>query len=114
MRKDIDIPVVKDVYIAAVLEFNQDFNTNDWNAYIINDGTRPLESVLIVSQGFDDKDLTAPMRHSLALLPAKAYAKIEFLEDSEAIDKRIIERLFNQPKENPFRFRKGFLIYVKL
>ncbi len=82
MRKDIDIPVVKDVYIAAVLEFNQDFNTNDWNAYIINDGTRPLESVLIVSQGFDDKDLTAPMRHSLALLPAKAYAKIEFLEDS--------------------------------
>lgn len=82
MRKDIEIPVVKDVYVAAVLEFNEDFNTNDWNAYIINDGAVPLETVLIVSQGYDEKDLTAPMRHSLKLLPAKGYAKIEFLENS--------------------------------
>ena len=37
---------------------------------------------MIVSQGYDDKDLTAPLRHSLHLLPAKGYAKIEFLEDS--------------------------------
>ena len=82
MRKDIDIPEVKDVYIAAVREFNTDFNTYDWNAYIINDGEQPLETVLIVSQGYDDKDLTAPLRHSIKLLPAKGYAKIEFLEES--------------------------------
>lgn len=82
MRKDIDIPEVKDVYVAAVLEFNKDFNTDDWNAYIINDGDMVLETVLIVSQGYNDKERTAPMRHTIKLLPAKSYAKIEFLEDS--------------------------------
>jgi hypothetical protein len=82
MRKDIVIPEVKDVYVAAVLEFNEDFKTNDWNAYIINDGSVALETVLIVSQGYDDKDLTAPLRHSIKILPAKGFAKIEFLEDS--------------------------------
>lgn len=82
MRKDIDIPEVKDVYVAAVLEFNKNFNTNDWYAYLINDGELPLETVLIVSQGYDEKDLTAPMRHSIELVPAKGYARIEFLEES--------------------------------
>ena len=82
MRKDIQIPKVKDVYVAAVREFNKDFRTHDWNVYIINDGATPLETVLIVSEGRDDKDITSRMRHSLKLLPAKSYAKIEFLEDS--------------------------------
>ncbi|GAB5400931.1 MAG: hypothetical protein Aureis2KO_25160 [Aureisphaera sp.] len=82
MRKDIKIPVVKDVYVAAVKEFNKDFNTYDWNAYIINDGNEPLETVLIVSQGYNKEHMTAPMRHSLKLLPVKSYAKIEFLEES--------------------------------
>lgn len=82
MRKDIDIPVVKDVYVAAVREFNSDFDSFDWNAYIINDNVEPLETVLIVSQGYDTKDMTAPMRHSLRELPGKSYARIEFLEDS--------------------------------
>lgn len=82
MRKDIKIPKVKDVYVAAVREFNKDFRTHDWNAYIINNGSEPLETVLIVSEGRDDIDTTSRMRHSLKLLPAKSYAKIEFLEDS--------------------------------
>ena len=82
MQKDIVIPVVKDVYVAAVREFNKDFNTYDWNAYIINDGAKPLETVLIVSQGYNKEQMTAPMRHSLKLLPVKSYAKIEFLEES--------------------------------
>lgn len=82
MRKDIKIPKVKDVYVAAVLEFNMDFNTNDWNVYFINDSEYPLETVLIVSQGYDNKDLTAPMRHSIQLVPPKGYAKVEFLEES--------------------------------
>ena len=82
MRKDIKIPQVKDVYVAAVREFNKDFRTHDWNAYIINDGLEPLETVLIVSEGRDDQDTTSRMRHSLQLLPAKGFAKIEFMEDS--------------------------------
>jgi len=82
MRKDIHIPVVKDVYIAAVKEFNEDFNTYDWNAYIINDGGDPLETIIIVSQGYNQEQMTAPMRHTLKLLPVKSYAKIEFLGES--------------------------------
>lgn len=75
MRKDIKIPKVKDVYVAAVREFNKDFRTHDWNVYIINDGQEPLETVLIVSEGRDDKDITSRMRHSLKLLPAKSYPR---------------------------------------
>jgi len=82
MKKDIQIPVVTDVYVAAVREYNSDFRTYDWNVYLINDGKEPLETVLIVSQGSDDKQQTSFMRHSLKLLPVKSYAKIEFMEDS--------------------------------
>ncbi|PQB05325.1 hypothetical protein [Aureitalea marina] len=82
MRKDIVIPEVRNVYVAAVYEFNKDFNTYDWNAYIINDGSVGLETVLIVTQGYNEQKMTAPLRHSLKLLPPKSYARIEFLEDS--------------------------------
>jgi len=82
LRKDITIPEVKDVYVAAVLEFNSDFNTHDWNVYLINDGTAPLETVLIVSQGKEGDRVTSTMRHSLKVLPPKSYAKVEFVEDS--------------------------------
>jgi len=82
MRKDIQIPEVKDVYVAAVHEHNEKYNTTDWNAYIINDGNAPLEMVLIVVQGYDDKDMTSHMRHKINVLPAKGFAKIEFMEDS--------------------------------
>lgn len=82
MRKDIKIPAVKEVYVAAVREFNKDFRTHDWNVYIINNGGSSLETVLIVSEGRDDKDTTSRMRHSLQLLPTKSFAKVEFLDDS--------------------------------
>ena len=81
MRKDIKIPEVKNVFVAAVREYNKDFRTYDWNVYLINEGVEPLETVLIVSEGRDDKDVTAKMRHSLKLLPIKSYAKIEFMEE---------------------------------
>ena len=80
MRKDIQIPKVKNVYIAAVNEFNDEFKTHDWNAYIINNNDVSLETVIIISQGYDNKKMTAPMRKTIQLLPAKGYAKIEFLE----------------------------------
>lgn len=81
MRKDILIPEVKDVYVAAVKELHPDYQTQDWNAYIINDSSSPLEMVLIVTQGYDDKDMTSRMRHTIQILPAKGYAKIEFMEE---------------------------------
>lgn len=82
MRKDIDIPEVKDVYVAAVFEFNKDYNTHDWNIYIINDGKNPIETVLIIAQGYNDDKMTAPMRKSVKIIPAKGYAKVEYIDES--------------------------------
>jgi len=85
LKKDIEIPEVEGVFIAAVLEDNKEFRTKDWNAYIINSKPIPLEMILIVSRGFDNKRSTATMRHTIKILPAKSYAKIEYLQD-EVLD----------------------------
>lgn len=82
MKEDIEIPLVKDVYVAAVFEFNDTYNTHDWNIYLINDGNQPLETVLIVAQGYDEIDMTAPMRKTIPVIPAKGYAKLEYIDES--------------------------------
>ncbi len=82
VRKDIEIPEVKDVHVAAVYELNETYNTQDWNIYIINDGGTPIETVLIVTQGYDEKDITAPIRKSITIVPAKGFAKIEYIDES--------------------------------
>ena len=81
MKKDIKIPEVKDVHVAVVQEEHLEYKTQDWNAYIINNSDKDLETVLIVSQGYTDKKMTPPMRHTIAILPARSYAKIEYLQD---------------------------------
>lgn len=81
MRKDIIIPEVKDVYIAAVQELHEEFKTLDWNAYIINDGNEALEMILLAVQGYSDTEMTTHMRHTIKILPAKGFAKIEFMEE---------------------------------
>lgn len=81
MKKDIEIPEVKDVYIAAVREKHEEYKTLDWKAYLINDREKTLEGVLIVSKGYDGKKETSTMRHTIAELPPQSFAKIEFLQD---------------------------------
>ena len=82
MKKDIKIPEVKDVVVAAVHEKNEEFQTMDWNVYLINSGEKTLETVLIVSRGYTAESETSTMRHSIKELPPKSYAKVEFLEDA--------------------------------
>lgn len=81
MKKDIEIPEVKGVFVAAVYEKNEEFQSMDWNAYLINDRETPLETVLIVTKGYDEKDVTSTMRHSIKVLPPRSFAKVEFLQD---------------------------------
>ena len=81
MQKDINIPEVKDVFVAAVHEEHEEFRSRDWNVYLINDGKFSLDTVLIVSRGYSDKDVTATMRHKIAELPPQSFAKIEFLQE---------------------------------
>ena len=82
MKKDIDIPKVKDVYVAAVFELNEDYNTHDWNIYIINANKTPIETVLVIAQGYTENKMTAAMRKTVKIIPAKGFAKIEYIDQS--------------------------------
>lgn len=81
MKKDINIPVVKEVYIAIVQERHLEYKTLDWNAYIINNKDVDLEMVLINSRGYSEQKMTPVMRHQIKKLPARSFAKIEFLQE---------------------------------
>ena len=81
MRRDIEIPEVKDVHIAIVQEYNSEFEWNDWNAYIINDRLDAIETVIVVSSGFNEEKKTSTMRHVVPHMPARSFAKVELLQE---------------------------------
>src|SRR5690606_22655162 len=110
MRKDIQIPEVKNVYLAIVNEYNEIYKTHDWNAYIINDKDVDLEMVLIVSSGYSEDKKTAIFRKQLERLPAKSYAKIELLqEDLFALNNTFKVTFFegNTMFDKTYLFRKN-------
>ena len=110
MKKDIEIPEVKDVYVAVVQEEHPEYKTQDWNAYIINNSDADLETVLIVSQGYSDKKMTPPMRHTIAKLPARSYAKIEYLQEQVLELNNTFKITFfedNQMFDKTYVFRKN-------
>ncbi|MDX1760758.1 MAG: hypothetical protein R3218_01250 [Christiangramia sp.] len=111
MKKDIEIPEVEDVYVAAVKVYNEEFQVKEWNVYLINDSKDDLEMVLIVSKGHDKKKETSLMRHKIEKLPSKNFAKIEFLQDdvlalnndfkvSYFQDSKMFDRKFSFPKNS--------------
>ena len=77
MKKDIEIPVAKDVHVAIVHEWSEEFLSKDWNAYIINNRTTPIDMVLIVSKGYDGTTKTSTMRHGIVLIEPMSFEKIE-------------------------------------
>ena len=110
MKKDIHIPEVKDVYIAVVHDYNDDYKVYDWNAYIINDKAVDLEMVIIVTKGYSEAKKTATFRKKIEVLPAKSFAKIELLlDDVLAINNRFDISFFenNTVFEKSFEFRKN-------
>lgn len=110
MKKDISIPEVAGVYVAAVREKNDEFRSMDWNAYLVNDKEVPLEMVLIVARGFEKERATSTMRHSIKVLPAKSYAKIEFMQDDILqLNNEFLVTFFenNRMYEKKFTFSKN-------
>ena len=81
MQKDIEIPEVEEVFIAAVREKHPEYGSLDWNAYLINNRKEALETVLIVSRGYEGGKETSTMRHSISKLPPQSFAKVEFLQE---------------------------------
>ena len=110
MKKDIQIPEVKDVYVAIVKQFNDIYKTYDWNAFIINNKDIALDMVLIVSKGYDEKRETSVMRHKLEKLPPKSYAQIELMQEEVlALNNEFKVTFFegNQMFDKTYLFRKN-------
>jgi hypothetical protein len=80
LKKDIQIPEVTGVEMAMVYEYNDIYKTDDWNVYLINNKSVPLEMLVIVSQGFSETKTTSLLRKQLAILPANSFAKIEYIQ----------------------------------
>ena len=84
MKKDIYIPEVKDVYVAAVLEEHLD-GDDVWDIYFINNKDEALEGVLVTSRGYVDSEkgietVSSTLRHKLGNLQPKSAAKIEIID----------------------------------
>ena len=86
MKKDIIIPEVENVFLAAVQEWSDDFMEKVWYAYFINDSDFLIESVMIVSKAFGTIDgemkKTSLLRHAFIEVPAVSVVKIEMMEKS--------------------------------
>ncbi|MDX1427187.1 MAG: hypothetical protein R3206_05120 [Salegentibacter mishustinae] len=110
MKKDIDIPEVENVYVAAVKVYNESFKVEEWNAYLINDRDEAIEMALIVSKGYDNKKETSVIRHKLEKLPSKSFAKIEFIQEEVlALNNQFQVTFFADGKmfEKKYLFRKN-------
>jgi hypothetical protein len=86
MKKDIIIPIVENVFLAAVQEWSDDFMEKVWYAYLINDSDFNLDGVMIVSKAFGTIDgemkKTSLLRHAYVEVPAVSVVKIEMIEKS--------------------------------
>jgi hypothetical protein len=80
MKKDIEIPEVKNVTIAVVREKNL-LNQDEWKVYLINNNSFPIENTLVASKGYGEKkgetQRTSTLRHFLETVPAKGTALVE-------------------------------------
>ena len=67
--------------MAIIHEWNEEFLSKDWNAYIINNRTSQIDMVLVVTKGFDGDRKTSTMRHGIGIVKAKSFEKIEPLQE---------------------------------
>ncbi|MFX0556217.1 hypothetical protein ACOCEA_05440 [Maribacter sp. CXY002] len=110
MKSDIEIPVSKDIFIALIHEWNDEFLSKDWNAYILNNKKIPIEMALIVSKGYDENRKTSMMRHAIAVVAAKSFEKIELVqEDVLMLNNEFYVTYYadNKLYERKFLFEKG-------
>ena len=86
MKKDIQIPTVENVFLAAVQEWSDDFMEKVWYVYLVNDSDFDLDGVMVVSKAFGTLDgemkQTSLLRHAFVLVPKVSVVKIEMIEKS--------------------------------
>ncbi len=133
MKKDIEVPEVKDIAVAVIKEENE-LGEKEWNVYLINLKTQDLEAVLVSTQGYGTYDgeevKTSTLRHFLDVVNSKSFAKIEpimetvfglnnefwvsFIVDKVMYDKKYIFLPETIKEENfvlvPYINKKGVMI----
>ena len=86
MKKDITIPSIENVYLAAIHEWSDDFMAKVWYIHLINDSDFQLDSVMVVSKAFGTIDgemkKTSLLRHAFIEIPKVSSVKVEMIEDS--------------------------------
>jgi hypothetical protein len=80
MKKDIEIPEVKNVTLAVARKKNL-IDKDEWQVYIINNNDHQIENTLVASKGYGEKDgeqqRTSTLRHFLETVPARSSMLIE-------------------------------------
>ena len=86
MKKDIIIPTVENVFLAAVQEWSDDFMDKVWYVYLINDSDFQLDGLMVVSKAFGtingEMKKTSLLRHAFVEVPAVSVVKVEMIENS--------------------------------
>ncbi|EIJ38051.1 hypothetical protein JoomaDRAFT_1030 [Galbibacter orientalis DSM 19592] len=81
MKKDIEIPIAEEVYVAAVNEWDEKHLSKTWYIYLINNRESAIEGAILVSKGYGEALKTTTMRHGLGDLEAKSFRKVELIQE---------------------------------
>jgi hypothetical protein len=109
VKKDIEIPQVKDVSVAVVKEWNEEKTAEVYNVYLINQKKTMIGNALVTSKGYGEnkntgeKTNTSVLRHFIGNVEPKAFAKIE----------PIIEEVFGLNNEYWVSFFENNKMYDK-
>lgn len=134
MKKDIIIPTVENIFVAAIQEWNDDFMQKTWYAHLINDSDFKLDGVMVVSKasGMIDGEMkkTSLLRHAFVEIPPVSTVKIELIQDDVLtlnnefmvtffIDKTLYDKNYifkansideNNVEEVPIIFQDGVIV----
>ena len=84
MKKDLPSNIVEDIFIAVVLE-SETPGVRLWSVYLINLKSERLETILITSKGYGNKDgvevKTSVLRHMIDHLDERSFAKVELIDE---------------------------------
>lgn len=86
MKKDIEIPVVKNIELVIIKEYSEEFLADSWYAYLFNNSEEEMEAILVVSQAIGEIDGeirgTSQFRHAFKSIPPKGNVRVELVDPS--------------------------------
>lgn len=84
MKEDLPENIVENITIAIVME-SATPEAKTWNVYLLNLKDELIETVLVSSKGYGEKDgkqvKTSVLRHSIGDVSPKSFALIELIDE---------------------------------